>query len=648
MKHYLDTSSAATPLVRNKSITEQMLNSWYYKYRKCYNVASFDIETTGYDPKTKKIFSFCIGHVDGTSEVWRLDTNNSVKNRAGWRRLKEFFLDTSIAKIAHNYKFELKFLLAKAGITVPPETIWHDTMLMSRMLRNLAPSHRLSYLTWEIGGYEIETPFGVLSSLEIDKKVSKQAEARGGRYDKVDKTLMYWYQIADAERPVLLYLTWIENFKSNLKLYKDYIAEVLTTGVTAHLENVGVTLDWREANNLAEELEQTLENIQARSFAYFKEFINLNSDKKVRRILYRKYGLPVLAKTDSNLPSTDKETLITLSKKFPKYHTPIHLILQTRAYVNALSMLQGYMERADTDGNIYPTINSCQAKTHRQSGENPNMQNVSKGLPDPDKNPYPVLMRRVFKTPAGYFMCLGDYAGIEMRLIIELAESAVMIEAIRQGKSPHVIACELFYGALYKSKKENPNLYQFGKNAHFALGYGAGFKKLANTLGVEPEIGMDGLVRYREEYPEIAFLNRNVGKIIKDQGFIETKFGNKLYVPKQKAYSGLNYLIQCTAAKILKRAEINIHNYCKIHWDNRVQLSMVIHDEVIMKFERGLMSKKDEILYDISRLMCDMPEIEIPLEVEWKKTTSTWQRAKDYDIQVNQKWKDSYEYRMAA
>jgi len=634
-------------LTRTKSVTARLLNKWYFQYMRTDSVVSFDIETTGLDSSIAKIFSFCIGHIDGTSEVYRLDTSHKLKNRQGWIRLQQIFDDITIGKIAHNYKFEYKFLIA-AGIKIPNGTIWHDTMLMSRILRNLAPSHKLDYLCWEIGGYEIDTPLGTFGSREIDAKVQKQAESRGNRYDRVDKELMYYYQIADAERPILLYLAWIDTFRKDQKLYKDYINEILTTATTALMENVGVTLDWKNANELVEDLETKLDKVLAESFKYFGEYINLNSDNKVRRLLYKRYCLPVIAKTKSHLPATDKTTIIDLAKQYPLYKKPLHLILKTRAYTNALSMLQGYMDRADEQGTIHPTINSCQARTHRQSGENPNMQNVSKGIQDPEKNPYPVLMRNVFRTPIGYFLCLGDYAGIEMRLIVELAGSRRLIDAIARGENLHVIACKLFYGELFKSKKENPNLYQFGKNAHFALGYGAGFHKLAKVLGIPVEEGMNGLLRYREEYPEIAYLNRNIAETIKNQGYIVSPFGNKLYVPVQKAYSGLNYLIQCTAAKILKRAEVTMTKYFEEQWDNRVRLMMVIHDEVLLKFERGLIPYRDQILYDTSRLMCDMPEIKIPLDVEWKKTTSIWERAKSCLLYTSPSPRDRTRSRMPS
>ena len=206
---------------KTTSITWQMLDRWLKRYLKVKTNCSFDVETTGLDYRTSEIFSFCIGHMDGSSEVFRLDQSKRAK-RVGLARLKEFFADPSIGKIAHNFKFELHFL-RKLGIFIHPDTVWHDTMLMSRILRNLAPSHTLEYLCWEIGDYYIDTPYGKFNSREIDKKVSDQASARGKRYDRVDKDLMYWYQIADAERPILLFTVWEQEFKKNFQLYKDYI-----------------------------------------------------------------------------------------------------------------------------------------------------------------------------------------------------------------------------------------------------------------------------------------------------------------------------------------------------------------------------------------------------------------------------------------
>lgn len=614
---------------KNQSVTRTLLDKWLLRYLKTRNVCSFDVETTGLNFRTSDIFSYCIGHINGDSEIWRLDKSSKQRVK-GWNRLEEFFADPKIGKIAHNHKFELQFL-KKHKIWIHPETVWHDTMLMSRILRNLAPQHTLEYLCWEIARYEIETPLGTFDSRQIDKKVSEQAKARGNRYDRVDPLLMYWYQVADAERPVLLHNVWEPKFRGNHQLYKDYIAEVLVMQTTERMERVGVCLDWDAANEMKEWLEQELEKVQQETYELLGEYVNLNSEPQLVRLLYKRFGFPVLKKTENKNPSTDKLVLLDLRRQYS--HPIFELILKCRSYTTAKAMLDGYQERADSKGIIHPTVNSCQARTHRQSSENPNMQNVGKGLYDEEVNPYPVKMRKCFRSKPKRFLCLGDYAGIEMRLIIELADSIKMIEAMKRGKNPHIIACQLFYQDRFITKAQSKHLYSWGKNGHFALGYGAGAKKLRTTLKFKTMLeAQEAIARYRAEYPEIADLSRNLGTLVKRDGFIETKFGNRLYVARAKAYSGLNYLIQCTAAKILKRAEVNIDNYLKTVWSDDVKLQMVIHDEVILDFPRALMGKRDEILYDCSKLMCDMPEIQVPLEVEWKKTMSTWDKAKDFIV----------------
>ena len=618
--------------LKNKttSVTATMLDGWLRRYLKTHTNCSFDVETTGLDAKTSEIFSYCIGHADGQTEVYRLDTTKKNKD-IGWRRLKEFFADPSIGKIAHNFKFELHFL-RKHGVYIHPETVWHDTMLMSRILRNLAPSHTLEYLCWEIGDYKIDTPYGLFNSREIDKKVSDQAASRGNRYDRVDKELMYWYQVADAERPSILFQVWEPEFRKDFQLYRDYISEVQAVIVTQRMETLGIRLHWEESNRLIQWLEAELEKAQQETYELLGEYVNLNSEPQLIRLLYRRLGLPVLKKTKTGRPATDKTVILDFKRQYD--HPILNLILKTRSYTNARSTLEGYLEKANDEGDLYPTVNSCQARTHRQSSENPNMQNVGKGLYDEESNPFPVNMRRCFRAKPGHFICLGDYAGIEMRLIIELADSIKMIEAMKRGENPHDLACKLFYEKRYASKKESKTLYSWGKNGHFALGYGAGPKKIRTVLKMETlQMAKEAYARYHQAFPEIADLSKNVGTIVKRQGYIETKFGNRLSVARAKAYSGLNYLIQCTAAKILKRAEINVDTYLKNNWSDDVRLMMVIHDEVLLDFPREYMKHKDEILYNCGILMCDMPEIQVPLEVEWKKTLLTWDQAQDYIVQ---------------
>ena len=241
--------------------TNNLLKKWVRRYLKVKQVLSFDIETTGFNPRKCKIFSYCLCDAHGKVEIYRLDLKDPLQTKKGWDRLREVCADPDIAMLAHNYKFELSFLKSH-NVYLHPNKVWHDTMLMSRMLRNLAQSHKLHILGWEVLGYEIETPFGLLNSKEIDEKVKLQAGARGDRYDKVDKDLMYWYQYADAERPMLLYLIWEKYFTSNIKLLKEYIVEILVTETSERMENNGMRIHYGNIEKIQKFLTGELEEVR--------------------------------------------------------------------------------------------------------------------------------------------------------------------------------------------------------------------------------------------------------------------------------------------------------------------------------------------------------------------------------------------------
>ena len=586
-------------------------------YLACTKFAAFDIETTGYRPKDgAEIFAYCITWPNGYTEVHRMDTRDPVHNKRGWDRLRAFYADERVAKICHNFKFEKQFLDAH-GILYPANTVWHDTMLMSRILRNLAPSHALDYFPWELIGY----------TRDFDKRVNLQSKARGGRYDRVDEQLMHNYQIADGERTMLLFLAWYDMFKDNPQLFAEYIVELETTLTTIRLQNIGVLVDRKETEALIEWLKDELEQVQIQAYDRLGEYINLNSDQNVIRLLFKRLEYPIRGLTKTRQPSTNKDVLMSLREDFDD---PIFdIILKTRSYTNGLSMLEGYLKKCNSRDIIHPTINSCQAKTARQSGENPNLQNVSKE--ESLRNPFPVPARRCFRAPKGYILYLGDYAQIELRLIIDAAKSEQMMDILRSGGNVHEIACHLFYPN-YRDKAHDKIYYDAGKNGHFALGYGAGPSKLTSVLQLSPAKAMEAWERYAEAFPEIAYLNKTIGSQVRKTGYIITPFGRKLYVPVSKAYSGLNYLIQCTAAMVLKRAEVAVDRYLKEEWGDEMRLVVPIHDELIFQMPRKMLKHSDEILTHISRLMVDMPEIEVRLDVEWKKTTSTWNRAKGFEV----------------
>jgi len=597
--------------------------------------ATFDVETDGLRPYNgTRMFAYCIGWpvyngdelVDVDVEVRRLD---GPHRRTNLHRLREFFKDTSVAKVAHNFKFE-RSLLNVHGIHVPDETVWHDTMIASQLLRNLAPSHALEYLSWEIFGY----------TREYDVQVRKMAKALGGRYDLVDPPLMDVYQYHDGVRPALLWHLWHEVAQDihpvgNPRLWEDYLNEIALGVTTERMECYGMMIDKEGTLELLRWLEVEYDKVQRETYEYLREYVNLNSDAKLRNLLFEKMGFPILRTTNKGIPSTDKYVMSELKDMFPGERI-FDLILRWRSYSNGISMNTRYLELMDENYVIHPNIKTNHARTGRESSEAPNMQNISKEAAF--DNPFPVPSRKAFRARPKHVMFLVDYAGIEMRLIADRSGEQDMIDAFVAGGDPHHMATEIFGGgadAVNKLKRDNPAEYKVlrggVKNMHFALAYGAGVRKLSLMMNMQPDEMKPLYDEYADRFPRIAHFSSNTSKVIYDQGFITTPFGRDLWVAQDKAYSGSNYLIQGTAAGILKRAQVRVDDYLKTTWSDDIHIVLPIHDELVIEMPVCYLRHMDGLLYNIGRLMTDIDEIVVPLEVESKKTKTTWSKAITYE-----------------
>jgi len=616
-------------------------------------VSSFDVETDGLYPyHGNKVFSYCIGWpvldnlgnpIDCRVEVRRLDNIDSEINKENWKYLQDYFKNISIVKIAHNFKFELA-MLKMNGIHVPDGTVWHDTMIMSQVLRNLAPSHALDYLCWELCGY----------SRELDKKVKLAAKASGDKYNLVNVNLMTEYQIADGERPILLYYTFIKELMKDSRRYADYLNEIEVVKVTQWEESNGIYLSYPNIDKLVLWMESELDKVQRESYDLLKEYVNLNSDEQVRRILFRKYKMPVLKFTDSDTPkpSTDKDTLFTLREKYD--HPILDLILKQRSYTKGLATIKGYLRHAKGKDHINPNINSNAARTSRKTSNRPNMQNVSADAGP--KNPFPVPLRKCFRAQKGSVLLPVDYDGIEMRLIVNNTGEPELLNLMKSDPAADIhyktVECFLMDGVfarigdpIYKSgiqqakelKETDLKKFKTHRKAYkgigFCIAYGGGLDKVAVTLQKTVDEIKQGDSNYRYRFSRIAGFTQDVIERVRRDGFITTSFGRKLYVQKDKPYIGANYEIQGTAAGILKRAQVKIYDYLKTNkYLSDIKMILDVHDEIIFQYPRSLLPYKDEILPEISLLMIDMPEIEIPLRVSWSISTTKKKKKKDLEV----------------
>jgi DNA polymerase-1 len=245
---------------------------------------------------------------------------------------------------------------------------------------------------------------------------------------------------------------------------------------------------------------------------------------------------------------------------------------------------------------------------------------------------YAIPARRCFRCDPGEVLFLVDYAGIELRLIIDACGEEEFIEEMKRGGDVHDLATIELYGNHWKTLQDaklKKMMRDGAKTFNFGLPYGGSFEAVTvNLVGLDAKQKIAAYDRYCKRWPKIANFSKALTEQVRTYGYIETAFGRRLAISKSKAYTGSNYIIQGTAAGVLKRAQNKIDDYCQAYFPELVQPVLPIHDELVVAYNRVLLPHRNEILGNISELMTDMPEIRVPLEVDWKMTTTNWAAAK--------------------
>jgi len=579
------------------------------------NYIAFDIETTGLDPyRGAKTFAWASCDEIGNTLVSR---NDEIDFR---EKLQKFFNDVSVSKVCHNFHFEMAMLLEE-GYLIPEETEWHDTMLLSQLLENLAVSHALDVVSERYSPDVDQRRYW----RGIDEKIQKAFKIYGS-YDKIPKKLMDQYQRNDVERTELLFLTLFPIVKKSEKLYQDYLNEIELVKTTIAMERRGLMLAKNECNILLEWMNKEIDHTDKRSNEILKDRINLNSGKQVSHVLYNVLKLPILCTTKSGAPSVDKNTLEELRNKIDNCEI-LDLILKQRSYTKGIAMVEGYKKSAGVNNIIHPHINTNHAATGRESSQNPNMQNISKELSI--RTRYGVPARRCFRARPKHIWLLCDYAGIEMRLAVQATGSKRLYDLLEEDFDFHDACAISFYGAKY-TDEQDPKIKKLlrsaAKNTRFAMLYGAGIEKVALGLQLNFSDAKKGYDRDREEWPEFYTMMRECTLKAKEYGGIETFFGRFLKVNPEKAYKATDYLIQGSAAGLFKRAQNKLHSY--FTKQEGMHFILPVHDEFIMELERKHLPNIEIIKKEIEKNITQIEGIKVKISVEWKMSTYTWDKAK--------------------
>jgi DNA polymerase-1 len=577
------------------------------------SIVAFDTETNGlYRYQGHRPFGYSICNEEGNSSWHRLAKIG--KDRGN---LMSRLLENRVC-VGHNMKFDLGMVRAVNPNLDIHKLQFHDTMIQAHVLQNDFVDRKLKRLAWELAGVARD-----------DEKEVKAFVKEGGDYSMVPDEVMEKYAACDAERTMLLHLFFWPKIQENKHWLDSYNQEIKLIPVTLDMEDRGVMLNVKKTKQMRDKLLDDAETCLDELEYIAGERLNPASPDQLQHLLFNIGELPILERTEkSKQPKTSKDVLESLKEKFPDNET-LDLVMQYRSWKKGAATFQRYLNMMDSDGVIHPNINTCAARTGRESCSDPNLQNVQKD--SALLNPYPVPERSVFRPRPGYVWVAVDYSGIELRLLVHYSRDEELIDCINVNGDPHALAAELFYGKEWrKADKDRKKLLRSAsKNANFSIPYGANGPKVAAALGKKTSDGKRILKEYQSRWPGLAFFNRSAAHTVREKGYVETTFGRRLYVPRDKAYIGANYLIQGTAAEVLKRAQINAWNYCQTASGGEVYPLLPIHDEIIFEYPRKRLSDLRDFMEGLSAVMTDFPIFSVPMNVEAEIMTASWNKKKE-------------------
>lgn len=594
---------------------------------------AYDTETTGLQFYLHEMFAYSTCTHDGTTTVVRMDGKAGMTPAESQRRLAAVWADKSVPIIMHNAKFDCHMTEKRLGRRLVEDHIIHDTQMLSHIVRNDHRTHALKPLAWEIAGVPVD-----------DEKEIKKHTRNGRNYSHVPVAIMERYQHRDAMRTMLLYHYFMPKVQKNKRWAEAYRWEMDSIRATMRMEERGLMLNVPRCHRFIITLAQDAAQVQEEARTALGYPVRLGNPDDVRDLLFKRLGLPVVKLTKGGQDSADKHALAELKATNP--HPILDMVLKYRSWTRGVSTMKSYLEWADENGIIRPSIHTIGAyKTGRESCANPNLQNVSKA--EALLTPFPIPARKVFRPRPGFVNFHIDYAGIELRLLVHYSKDEAFVKELNSERDdPHLLAAEVFYPEWSKRElkmhgrfaeaeegsqewmiaqgfdpaSKGTSAYKIlrtsAKNANFAIPYGANADRVAGTLGVPLEIGAARYADYRAMFPRICGLNRTIQNIGQRQGFVETAFGRRLHVYHGKEYAGTNYLIQGTAAEILKRAQVRVHQYLEKATGGECGILLPIHDEIIIEWPRKRLADAAWMMREINALMTDFPMFDVPMKIE--------------------------------
>ena len=585
-------------------VTEQAaLDDWLETLASA-ELFAFDTETTSLNYMEARIVGVSFSVEPGRAAYVPLAHDYlgappQLQREAVLAALKPLLEDETRAKVGQNLKYDAS-VLANHDITL--RGIRFDTMLESYVLDSIATRHDMNSLALKYLGQK---------TIHFEDVAGKGVKQLTFNHVSVEEAGPYAAE--DADITMRLHRTLWPKLEEQGRL-----AEVLTTlevpliPVLSRIERQGALISRELLVQQSGELGERLQQLQAQAHLLAGEEFNLSSPKQLGHILFEKLQLPAIKKTPKGAPSTAEQVLAELALDYPLPK----VLLEHRSLSKLKSTYTDKLPQMvnPVTGRIHTSYHQAVTATGRLSSSDPNLQNI------PIRTEEGRRIRQAFIAPAGYKILAADYSQIELRIMAHLSSDAGLLKAFNEGRDVHTAtASEVFEIALDAVTTEQRRK---AKAINFGLIYGMSAFGLAKQLHLGRHEAQQYIERYFERYPGVADYMDRTRALAKEQGYVETLFGRRLYLPEINARNkmrvqaaertAINAPMQGTAADIIKRAMLAVDDWLQ-QGDADARMIMQVHDELVFEVAND---EVDPVREQVCRLMSEAAELAIPLLVE--------------------------------
>ena len=613
----LDTGAAAD---YETVLTWDAFEKWAARIDKA-DLVAFDTETTSLDYMDAEVVGLSLSVAAGEAAYIPVAHDypgapDQLPRTEVLEKLRPFLENPDQKKVGHHLKYDAH-ILARYGISL--QGMAFDSMLESYVLNSVATRHDMDSVARHYLGRE------TIHYEDVAGKGAKQLT-----FNQIDLETAAPYAAEDADVTLQLHealwskLSEIETLRD---IYLDI--EQPLVAVLLDMEETGVLLDRRMLATQSGELANRMVELEKQAHELAGGPFNLGSPKQLQQILFEKLELPVIRKTPKGQPSTAEDVLVELADD---YDLP-RVIIEYRSVSKLKSTYTDKLplQIAESTGRVHTSYHQAVAATGRLSSTDPNLQNI------PIRTPEGRRIRQAFIAPDGHVLMAADYSQIELRIMAHLSGDKGLLKAFAAEQDVHrATAAEVFEVELDDVSADQR---RSAKAINFGLMYGMSAFGLGKQLGIPRHEAQEYIDLYFDRYPGVKAYMDNTRESASKQGFVETVFGRRLYLPEINARnaqrrqyaerSAINAPMQGTAADIIKRAMIEVHSW--LHSGDRGgrggrggRMIMQVHDELVFEVAED---KVDTFSAQVTDLMCAAAELSVPLVV---------------DVGVGQNWDEAH------